>query len=465
MKKLFILAVVVIAGLALSGCANKSLNDKTFDELAYGDDSSINLTSEQHEQVGDGYSRRAKPEMAMVHFNKAIELDNGNLAARIKRGNLLLSQGLDEQALAEFNTVLKMAPDHAIANEAAGCVYFRAGLYGEAETHLSRAVSLNPMLWKAHNFLGILYDRAGRYEKAAEEFSAALELHQGNGAEDIYNNLGVVYIARQQYDKAVETFRLALKNGGVSARTYNNLGLALARSGRLDEAIESFKYAGGEAKANNNLGYVLLTENQPGMAVPYFEKALELSPRYYVKAADNLKRARLSARFQDTGNQFSGSTPNPLLRQSFPDPKQNPGEPVASPASAGSPSSSVAVVETSETIVEAPKTVITTAVKEEGSGGENITSRQKSYGLHVSSWNNRKNAVAHCEELRRQGFETWINQVDLADKGVWYRVLVGNFASAREARAERADVLAILNLDNAQVYERTDSMPAASAQL
>ncbi|WFS63207.1 tetratricopeptide repeat protein [Pseudodesulfovibrio thermohalotolerans] len=451
MKKLFIISIVVFAGIALSGCANKSLNDKTFDELAYGEESSVNLSSEQHEQVGDGYLRRAKPEMAMVHFNKAIELDENNLVARVKRGNLLLSQGLDEQALTEFNAVLKKNPDHAIANEAAGCVYFRAGLYDEAETHLSRAVALNPMLWRAHNFLGILHDRAGRYDKAAEEFSAALELHHGNGAEDIYNNLGVVYIARKQYDKAVETFRRALKNGGVSARTYNNLGLALARMGRLDEAIESFKYAGGEAKANNNLGYVLLTENQPGKAVPYFEKALELSPRYYVKAADNLKRARLSARFQETGTQLSGSTPNPLLRQSFPDPKQNPGEPAASPASAGSPSPSAKVVEA--------------AVKEQGSGGEKITSRPKSYGLHVSSWNNRKNAVIHCDELRRQGFETWINQVDLGDKGVWYRVLVGNFATTRQARAERADVLAILNLDHAQVFERTDSMPAASAQL
>ncbi|OIQ50684.1 TPR repeat-containing protein YrrB [Pseudodesulfovibrio hydrargyri] len=453
MKKFFIIAVALFAGIVLSGCMGKSYDDKTFDQLAYGEDSPVKLTSEQHEQVGDGYVRRNKPEMALIHFNKAIELDGDNLDARVKRGNLLVSQGLDEQALAEYNAVLEKNPDHAIANEAAGCVYFRAGLNGEAEAHLNRAVALNPMLWKAHNFLGIIHDRNKEYEKAAKEFSAALELHQGNGVDEIYNNLGVVHIARRQYAEAVETFRRALQAGGVSARTYNNLGLALARMGRLDEALESFKYAGGEAKANNNLGYVLLTEDQPAKAVPYFEKAIELSPSYYVKAADNLKRARLAARFQGGAHQSSGSTPNPLLRQSFPDSKQNPGEPAASPASAGSPPPSSRVVKAA---LEEPVA---------GSGDQTIMPHEKTYGLHVSSWQDYRNAFAHCEKLRKQGFVTWVNQVDLGDKGVWYRVLVGKFGSVKEAQAERPDVLAILNLDSAPVFERVDPRPVVTAQL
>jgi Flp pilus assembly protein TadD len=451
MKKSFIIAAVLFAGMLLSGCVAKSYDGKTFDQLAYGKRSPVNLTSGQHEQVGDGYVRRNKPEMALVHFNKAIELDGGNLDARVKRGNLLSAQGLDEQALAEFNKVLEKSPDHAIANEAAGCVYFRAGLYDEAKAHLNRAVALNPMLWKAHNFLGIVHDRDREYDKAAEEFSTALELHQGGGADEIYNNLGVVHIARKQYAEAVETFRRALRAGGVSERTYNNLGLALARMGRLDEALESFKYAGGEAKANNNLGYVLLTENQPARAVPYFEKAIELSPSYYVKAADNLKRARLAARFQEGVTQSSGSTPNPLLRQSFPDSKQNPGEPAASPASAGSPSPSAKVVKA--------------AFEEQGSGEQSIIHQEKTYGLHVSSWRDHNNAFAQCEKLKKQGFATWINQVDLGDKGVWYRVLVGAFDSVREAQAERQDVLAILKLERAPVFERVDPRPGGPARL
>ena len=440
MKKVIIITTALLAGVILSGCMGMEHKDQTFKEFAYGDESPVDLNSEQHEQVGDGYIRRDNPEMALMHYNKAITRDGDNLDARVKRGDLLVSQGLDEQALAEYNLVLKAAPDHAVANEAAGGVYFRAGLYSEASAHLERAVELNPTLWKAYNYLGILHDREHRYDEAAKDFVRALELHKGNGVDEIYNNLGVVRIARKEYADAVECFRLALKNGGISSRTYNNLGLALTRLGRLNEALESFKYAGGEAKAYNNLGYVLLTDNQPAEAVPYFEKAIELSPSYYVKAADNLKRARMAARFQKADAKKSGSTPNPLLRSSFPDAKQNPGEPAASPASAGSP--------------PPPADIKNISHVQPGSGADDITVTAKTFGLHVSSWRDHEWAFNHCAKLRDQGYDTWINQVDLGEKGIWYRVLVGDFATIGEAKAGRPDVLSALDLERAAIYRK-----------
>ncbi len=440
MKKALVTALMILMGMFLTGCMGKTHKDQTFQEFAYGEEDPIKLNSEQHEQVGDGYMRRNKPEMAFIHYNRAIEQDAENLDVRVKKGELLVLQGVDEQALAEFNQVLKKDADHAIANESAGAVYFRAGLYDEAEAHLEKAVRLNPMLWKAHNYLGILYDRENNFDKASEHFSMALDLHHGNDTDEIYNNLGVVHIARKQYGLAVDAFRHALKNGGVDARTYNNLGLALTRLGRLEEALESFKYAGGESKAHNNLGYVLMTDGKPAKAIPYFEKAIELSPNYYVKAADNLKRARMAARFQSVGSKKRGSTPNPLLRKSFPDAEQNHGGPAASPASAGSPS---------------PMDIQKISL-EPGSGAD---ISYKTFGLHVSSWRDHDWAFNHCAKLQKQGFDTWINQVDLGKKGIWYRVLVGRFGSVKEAKAQRPDILAALDIERAPVFARV--MPKA----
>lgn len=438
-KKFFLIATALVGMFMLTGCMSMKRDNQSFQEFAYAEESPVDFTSEQHEQVGDGYLRRDNPEMALMHYNQAITLDENNLDARVKRGDLLVTQGLDEQALAEFNTVLAAEPDHAIANEAAGGVFFRAGLYTEAAAHLGRAVQLNPMLWKAHNYLGILSDREHDYDGAAEHFRRALELHKGSGVDEIYNNLGVVRMARKEYAEAVDCFRRALKTGGVSERTYNNLGLALTRLDRLPEALESFKYAGGEAKAYNNVGYVLLNDNRPEEAVPYFEKAIELSPNYYVKAADNLKRARLAARFAQADTEKSGSTPNPLLRSSFPDAKQNPGGPTASPASVGPPPPSAPIQKI--------------AYAQPGSGADDI--RNKGFfGLHVSSWRDHEWAFSHCATLREQGFDTWINQVDLGEKGIWYRVLVGNFATIDEAKAGRPDVLAVLDLDRATIYRK-----------
>jgi Flp pilus assembly protein TadD len=437
MKKITLITLTFLLMLIFSGCVGKMHDDRTFDELAYGEKGPIKLSSEQHEQVGDGYVRRNSPEMALMHYNKSIELDSSNLNARVKRGDLLISQGLDEQALAEFNNVLEQDANHAIANESAGGVYFRAGLYAEAEIHLRKAVRLNPILWKAHNYLGILQDRESKYDLAAKSFADALSLHHGNGADEIYNNLGVVHIAREQYGMAVSAFRNALKNGGISARTYNNLGLALTRLNRLDEALESFKYAGGESKANNNIGYVLMTDGQPDKAIPYFEKAIELSHNYYVKAADNLKRARMAARFQKIGTQHTGSTPNPLLRQSFPDSEQNHDGSAAAPASAD-PSSPVSDIQK-------------ISLPESGSG---VIILEKSYGLHISSWRDHSWAFDHCSKLQKKGFDTWINQVDLGEKGIWYRVLVGKFSTVKEAVSERPNILKSLNVERAPVFRR-----------
>ena len=447
MRKSLYIIVVILGLFVLTGCAGKTKTDQSFDEFAYGDTSPVDLTAEQLEQVGDGFMRRNNHEMAFMNYNRALNLAPDNLDIRVKKGDLLVLKGVEEQALAEFLKVLEKDPDHAIANGSAGSVYFRAGLYKEARFHLEKSVRLNPMLWKSHNYLGILNNRDGNYAKAADNFAMALDLHHGNDTAEIYNNLGVVHIAQKQYGLAIDAFRRALKNGDVSSRTYNNLGLALTRMNRLDEALESFKYAGGESKANNNLGYVLLTDNQPGKAVPYFERAIELSPKFYVKAADNLKRARLAARFQKAANAASpnpnsGSTPNPLLRKSFPDAEQNPGGPAASPASAGPPSSSILKISRTPGI------------------GDSILS--KSYGLHVSSWRDHEWAFNHCADLKKQGYTTWINQVDLGPKGIWYRVLVGDFTTVKEAQDGRPDVLTTLGLDRATVYQRVLPSPDGS---
>ena len=146
MKKTTPIILAFLSVLIFSGCVGKTHDDMTFDEFAYGEKGPVQLSSEQHEQIGDGYLQRSSPEMALMHYNKALDLDSSNLDVRGKRGDLLIMQCLDEQALVEFNNVLELDADHAIANESAGGVYFRAGLYAEAEIYLSKAVRQSPAL-------------------------------------------------------------------------------------------------------------------------------------------------------------------------------------------------------------------------------------------------------------------------------------------------------------------------------
>jgi tetratricopeptide (TPR) repeat protein len=62
--------------------------------------------------------------------------------------------------------------------------------------------------------------------------------------------------------------------------------------GRYEEALEVFKKNGDEAAAYNNLGYVFMIEGKNKEAIEAFEKALEIKPGFYLKAYENLKKAK-----------------------------------------------------------------------------------------------------------------------------------------------------------------------------
>lgn len=463
----------------LCGCASKNM-DGDFKEFAYGKDTELDLDGAKHLKIAKGYSERGNYEMAFVHLNKAQEKDPGNIEIRVLKGELLTTKGQDELALSEFLAVLQAQPDHARANQGAGTIYFRAGLFDEAESHLSMAVTTDPSLWKAHNYLGILHDRRGEYDQAAACFGKALELHGGNDSAAILNNLGVVHIARKDYASAAQAFSQALQKGGACPRTYNNLGLALTNMNRRGEALEAFRYAGGEAKAYNNLGYVLLSGGQPVEAIPYFERALELSPSYYTMADENLKRARMAARFSAD---IDGSTPNRLSPGPFPSVGQAAGEAAdVVKASAALPRAATAAKAASvpgpqpvqerdlKPDVAAPAAATPETASPEISTGAAKPSKvqvskrssatgdaiQPVYGIHVSSWQDANRASRDCERLEKRGFSTWINEVDLGERGRWHRVVVGRYSSRAEAAKDRPGVLESCGLDRAMIV-RLDS--------
>jgi len=61
---------------------------------------------------------------------------------------------------------------------------------------------------------------------------------------------------------------------------------------RYPEAIEVFKKGGNEASAYNNLGVVLLSEGKYPEAIEAFERSLDIHPGFYLRAYENLNRAK-----------------------------------------------------------------------------------------------------------------------------------------------------------------------------
>ena len=85
----------------------------------------------------------------------------------------------------------------------------------------------------------------------------------------------------------------------------------MAKLTRYHDALESFRRASNEEEAYNNLGVFYLSNGKAGNDIACFKKAIELSPRYYDKANDNLMLAtRALEKHQQTDQDTAGVKPS-----------------------------------------------------------------------------------------------------------------------------------------------------------
>jgi hypothetical protein len=79
--------------------------------------------------------------------------------------------------------------------------------------------------------------------------------------------------------------------------------------------------------------------------------------------------------------------------------------------------------------------------------------RPEVFSIHFTSYRDRAAAERDLKRIAAlAGREGYVAEVDLGEKGVWYRVLVGEFPSAEEAKAVRAELAAKGTRDMGWVY-------------
>ncbi len=269
------------------------------------------MNAQEHLQRGMAYLAQNRPELAFEQFSRACQLDPRLAEARYQRGALLVARGAAAEARPDIDAALTLAPDNARAWETAGMLSFAEGNLTEAGTRFERALALDPRLAGAASHLGAIHNYQGHPDKALALYLRALELLPRSG--ELHNNAGIAQAMLGNDAAAVDHFRAAITYGAPGNRVWNNMGLSLCRLGRYDEAFEAFRNAGGEAAAHNNLGVYLSQQGEHTLALYHLQRALEVEPRYYARAAENLKRARLAARIaQGQGPASPTAAPLPM---------------------------------------------------------------------------------------------------------------------------------------------------------
>ncbi|MFW5975380.1 MAG: tetratricopeptide repeat protein [Desulfosalsimonas sp.] len=163
-----------------------------------------------HNDLGLTYLAKDRPEKAVEHFKKAIELNEEEYsAARNNLGSAYVAMENWGKAIECYEEVsedlLYMTPHYPLSN--LGYVYYRKGDYHKAEQHYLEALEMKPDYPRALNGLGRVYLATGDMRKAIRKLERAVD--KAPEAAPFYMDLGRAYTRAHEYNKAVNVYKKA----------------------------------------------------------------------------------------------------------------------------------------------------------------------------------------------------------------------------------------------------------------
>jgi tetratricopeptide (TPR) repeat protein len=230
--------------------------------------------------LGNLLYQQGRPNKAIVHFEKALELQPSSVDAHSNLGAALLNLGRVDEAIAHLRRAVEIQPTAANAHNNLGNALLQKGQVNEALIEFQRAVELAPGVAGAHYNLGTALLQAGRVREAIAPLQAELKL-QPNSAE-VRASLGEALLQVGQVEAAIEPLQKAIELKPGLASAHHNLGNALFQKGLLDEADGQFRLAlqlqPTLAPALIGRGNVLLRKGSLDDAEAQFQQALKIRP-------------------------------------------------------------------------------------------------------------------------------------------------------------------------------------------
>lgn len=166
-----------------------------------------------------------------------------------------------------------------------GLILFRQEKYEESERAFQEALNLDPGLSEVLNNLGTLYFQEKKYDKAEAVLKRALDNPLYLYPERIHNNLGLVYYAQSKPKQAKDEFLRSIQVRDDFYLAYQNLGKLLLKENNYEDAKPYLEAAVKNcpkcSEPHYHLGTVLLKENNRAEAIKLFREAYKLDPNGY----------------------------------------------------------------------------------------------------------------------------------------------------------------------------------------
>lgn len=303
------LGVVFLAfGAFLTGCAtapDRQQTDDRYDVFYQGESETTYATAfpvvspQEAWHKGDAAARTGDYDRALFEYIRGLRLAREpDAEALFKIGGIHHTR--DDYRLADlaYRWVLELKPDHVGAGTGLGLVLLQNRRYQAAKIQLEKVADSLQAPWRVHNALGILADMDGAPGEAEKHYQRALVLHPGSAK--VLNNLGYSRYLAGDWEGAGSALQKALRINNQYELAWRNLGLVYARQKKYRLALEALRRTGDESEAYNDVGFVAMMEGDYTRAIAFFDKAMRLSPAYYLTAGENANNAR---RMRDRGGE------------------------------------------------------------------------------------------------------------------------------------------------------------------
>ena len=212
---------------------------------------------------------------AAEHYQKAVEADGKDWAARFHLGLALSLLNKDAEAIVAYRKVLEDQPGLYEAQLNLGILLLRQKSAEEAEKLLAGAVEKKPKEYRPQYYLGEARAALGQGEGAEAAYRAALEL-QPKSAEAALG-LGRVLVKAGKWDDAERYYRLAAEDAEYK-RALLELAAAYEQAKMQEKAVALYRLFPEDAAARERAGELLVEGGKAGDAVPDLEKAYQQSP-------------------------------------------------------------------------------------------------------------------------------------------------------------------------------------------
>ncbi len=281
-----------------------------------------------HGDLATLYAKHFRFHEAKPEYERVLDLDPANDAARLSLAKVLVELGDGRSASHQVQQYILRAPKDYDGQFVLGQIYKMQGDYEDAAVAFRHAADLNAGIYEVHYDLGVVLAHLGRLDEAIQELDRAKKLNP-LAAEPPYQlsliyrkthdtlreheeaaafqeaksraqksvdashpiSQGNEFLAHGDYVNAAQAYREALTLQPESAKLHYNLALALDGMGKIEEETRELQKAisldPNYPDAHNRLGTLALKANKLADAEREFRAAWELNPRY-AEAENNL---------------------------------------------------------------------------------------------------------------------------------------------------------------------------------